>query len=171
MLKKLQKNKSKGFTIIEVMIVLAIAGLILLIVFLAVPALQRNSRNTSRKSDVGRMSSALSEWESNNNGNVFTAGVGNANLTAVVNSAGTLSQYTLIPAGAIGANSFTVAVGAQPALPSGANNVNLGSMQVVTGATCGTSGATIQSTSTRRLALQYMVETANATTPICLDVQ
>jgi prepilin-type N-terminal cleavage/methylation domain-containing protein len=35
-----------GFTIIEVMIVLAIAGLILLIVFLAVPALEREARNT-----------------------------------------------------------------------------------------------------------------------------
>jgi prepilin-type N-terminal cleavage/methylation domain-containing protein len=38
MLKKLKKSDS-GFTIIEVMIVLAIAGLILLIVFLAVPAM------------------------------------------------------------------------------------------------------------------------------------
>ncbi|MDQ3065292.1 MAG: prepilin-type N-terminal cleavage/methylation domain-containing protein, partial [bacterium] len=36
------KNNNKGFTIIEVLIVLAIAGLIMLIVFLAVPALQRN---------------------------------------------------------------------------------------------------------------------------------
>jgi prepilin-type N-terminal cleavage/methylation domain-containing protein len=40
MSKKLSK-KEKGFTIIEVMIVLAIAGLIMLVVFLAVPALQR----------------------------------------------------------------------------------------------------------------------------------
>ncbi|HPW47952.1 MAG TPA: prepilin-type N-terminal cleavage/methylation domain-containing protein, partial [Candidatus Saccharibacteria bacterium] len=36
------KKDQKGFTIIEVLIVLAIAALILLIVFLAVPALQRN---------------------------------------------------------------------------------------------------------------------------------
>ena len=40
MLNKLKKSDKDGFTIIEVMIVLAIAGLILLIVFLAVPALQ-----------------------------------------------------------------------------------------------------------------------------------
>ena len=48
MLSKLKKS-NQGFTIIEVMIVLAIAGLILLIVFLAVPALQRNGRNTTKK--------------------------------------------------------------------------------------------------------------------------
>jgi prepilin-type N-terminal cleavage/methylation domain-containing protein len=36
------KNNKKGFTIIEVLIVLAIAGVIMVIVFLAVPALQRN---------------------------------------------------------------------------------------------------------------------------------
>lgn len=64
---KLQNNQ-KGFTIIEVLIVLAIAGLILLIVFLAVPALQRNSRNTQRKNDVAAVLGAVNEWSSNNNG-------------------------------------------------------------------------------------------------------
>ena len=39
-----QDRKESGFTIVEVMIVLAIAGLILAIVFIAVPALQRNAR-------------------------------------------------------------------------------------------------------------------------------
>jgi len=57
-----------GFTIIEVLIVLAIAGLILLIVFLAVPALQRNSRNTQRRSDVAKVLAAAQEWTNNNNG-------------------------------------------------------------------------------------------------------
>jgi prepilin-type N-terminal cleavage/methylation domain-containing protein len=47
-MKQLYKQKREaGFTIIEVLIVLAIAALILLIVFLAVPALQRNARNNS----------------------------------------------------------------------------------------------------------------------------
>ncbi len=62
------KKDNKGFTIIEVLIVLAIAGLILLIVFLAVPALQRNSRNTQRKNDVSKRVSLLSEAANNNNG-------------------------------------------------------------------------------------------------------
>lgn len=171
MLNKLKKSQSEGFTIIEVMIVLAIAALILLIVFLAVPALQRNSRNTGRKSDVGRVASALNNWVSNNNGIVFTAGAGNANLTSVINDAGTLNQYTLVAAGAVGANSFSVTTGTQVALPAGANNVNLGSMQVVTGATCGASGATTASTSTRRMALQYLLESSSTVTPVCLDIE
>ena len=66
-----------GFTIVEIMIVLAIAGLILLIVFLAIPALQRSSRNNQRKQDVQTILEALSHWELQNSGNV-PAYVGNA---------------------------------------------------------------------------------------------
>ena len=39
---KKQLKDAKGFTIIEVALVLAIAGLIFLVVFLALPALQRS---------------------------------------------------------------------------------------------------------------------------------
>lgn len=42
-------DNNQGFTIIEVMIVLVIAAVILLIVFIAVPQLQRNARNYQRK--------------------------------------------------------------------------------------------------------------------------
>ena len=62
------KKRQEGFTIIEVLIVLAIAGLIILIVFLAVPALQRNSRNTQRKNDVSALGGALAEYVTNNGG-------------------------------------------------------------------------------------------------------
>lgn len=62
------KLNNKGFTIIEVLIVLAIAGLIMLIVFLAVPALQRTARNTQRKNDVSGIASMISNYVSNNGG-------------------------------------------------------------------------------------------------------
>ena len=160
MLHKVKNRKQEGFTIIEVLIVLAIAGLILLIVFLAVPALQRNSRNTSRTNDVARISAAVSDWVGNNQGLVFTAGVGNANLTTVLNSAGTLGQYTLTP----GTN-FLVATGAQPALGAGADNV-----VIVTGAQCGASGATAAAGSTRQMAVQWQKEAAGANTPVCTNI-
>jgi len=70
MLNKIKNRKQEGFTIIEVLIVLAIAGLIMLIVFLAVPALQRNSRNTQRTNDASRTSAAVTECLNNNNGSV-----------------------------------------------------------------------------------------------------
>jgi prepilin-type N-terminal cleavage/methylation domain-containing protein len=62
------KKKTEGFTIIEVLIVLAIAGLILLIVFLAVPQLQRNQRNNSRNNDASRISTLVTECLANRNG-------------------------------------------------------------------------------------------------------
>jgi hypothetical protein len=46
--------------------------LILLIVFLAVPALQRNSRNTQRRSDASHLLGLINEYESNNNGQIPT---------------------------------------------------------------------------------------------------
>ena len=61
-----QKNKEKGFTIIEVVLVLAIAGLIFLMVFIALPALQRNQRDTQRKNDVTRAQTAVNNYQTNN---------------------------------------------------------------------------------------------------------
>lgn len=60
---------AKGFTIVEVIIVLAIAGLILLIVFEAIPALQRSSRNNTRKQDVSAILRSFSNYELNNSAN------------------------------------------------------------------------------------------------------
>lgn len=71
MLSKTNKRQN-GFTIIEVLIVLAIAGLIMLIVFLAVPALQRNARNTQRRSDVSALLGGATEYVNNNNGSLPT---------------------------------------------------------------------------------------------------
>src|SRR5581483_2793412 len=88
MLNKLKIKGQSGFTIIEVLIVLAIAGLILLIVFLAVPALQRNSRDTQRKNDVSRILGAAQEVI-NNNGS--TANLDSAHLQSAM---GTLGYYT-----------------------------------------------------------------------------
>lgn len=62
------KNNQKGFTIIEVLIVLAIAGLIMLIVFLAIPQLQRNQRNNARNGEASRIATAVGECLGNRNG-------------------------------------------------------------------------------------------------------
>ncbi|HET8884645.1 MAG TPA: type II secretion system protein [Candidatus Saccharimonadales bacterium] len=61
-----QKNNEKGFTIIEVVLVLAIAALIFLMVFIALPALQRSQRDTQRKNDLARAQTALQNYQSNN---------------------------------------------------------------------------------------------------------
>lgn len=68
------KSKTRGFTIIEVLIVLAIAGLILTIVFVAVPQLQRNTRDSKRQSIATRLSTELQNFASNNQGSFPFAG-------------------------------------------------------------------------------------------------
>ncbi len=66
-----QSNK-RGFTIIEVVLVLAIAGLIFMMVFIALPALQRSQRDTQRKSDLSRAITAIGTYSSSNRGSLPT---------------------------------------------------------------------------------------------------
>lgn len=68
---KQQLNRTKaGFTIIEVVLVLAIAGLIFLMVFVALPALQRQQRDTQRRQDLSRAITAVQNYQTNNKGNI-----------------------------------------------------------------------------------------------------
>lgn len=64
----INNDSLSGFTIIEVVLVLAIAGLIFMMVFIALPQLQRAQRDTQRRSDLAKVSSAISQFQANNNG-------------------------------------------------------------------------------------------------------
>lgn len=77
-------NNKRGFTIIEVVLVLAIAGLIFLMVFIALPALQRSQRDTQRNNDISRFMTAVTQFQSNNRGKVpgTTASGGNGTTWA-----------------------------------------------------------------------------------------
>ena len=77
-MKKQNINFKKGFTIIEVVLVLAIAGLIFLMVFVAWPALQRSQKDTQRRDDYAMLSTAVSDYITNNNGKL--ANIINATL-------------------------------------------------------------------------------------------
>lgn len=61
-------KKQSGFTIVEVMIVLAIAGLVLAVVFVAVPALQRSQRNSARQNDLAYLRTQYDTAAAQNNG-------------------------------------------------------------------------------------------------------
>lgn len=63
------KSVKSGFTIIEVVLVLAIGSLIFLMVFVALPSLQRSQRNAQRKDDMSRVLTAIEEYRTNNSGN------------------------------------------------------------------------------------------------------
>lgn len=66
----MSNTNKKGFTIIEVVLVLAIAGLIFLMVFIALPALQRSQRDTQRRQDVSKVLSQLQQYQTNNRGKI-----------------------------------------------------------------------------------------------------
>ena len=61
------KKQKTGFTIIEVVLVLAIAGLIFLMVFVALPALQRSQRDTQRRQDYADLLASMTSYLANNN--------------------------------------------------------------------------------------------------------
>lgn len=67
MLKNNIKHR-QGFTIIEVVLVLAIAGLIFMMVFLALPALQRSQRDTQRSDDISRLAAQLTQYKTDHRG-------------------------------------------------------------------------------------------------------
>ncbi len=89
------KKRAEGFTIIEVLIVLAIAGLIIVIVLLAVPALNRNSANTTKRSDATKTLGAVGEFAANNNGGIPVAGDVVSLTTLAKLSSGTTISSTI----------------------------------------------------------------------------
>jgi len=139
-------NKSSGFTIIEVLIVLAIAGLIMLIVFLAVPALQRNSRNTQRKNEVSQLLGAVNEWTNNNSGTLPATSAEQA--AALANAS--LSFYK---------SNVTWAAGAQT------NATTKDKAVIVTGASC--SGSDAAAGSARSVVVLYTVEAGAGDQKLC----
>ncbi len=63
----MKKLNKKGFTLIEVVLVLAIGGLIFLLAFLAFQQASKNRRDTQRRTDAGRMISELANASGDGN--------------------------------------------------------------------------------------------------------
>lgn len=162
-MKLFTKRNQSGFTIIEVMIVLAIAGVIMLALFLAVPALQRNSRNNSYRNDAGKIAAAYAELSSARNGAVLS---GAADQTAIITTANSkdLSVANL----ASGATAFTMAHGTRD------------TAYVRTGTRCpttlpaaissGTASVTPATSSTRSVSVYFWIElTGNQVQVACIE--
>lgn len=80
-MKTTNRYKTEGFTIIEVVLVLAIAGLIFLMVFIALPALQRSQRDTQRRNDISMLLSKIIDFQTNNRGALPSTPSGYTNVT------------------------------------------------------------------------------------------
>lgn len=167
---KTKLKNQKGFTIIEVLIVLAIAGLILLILFLAVPALQRNSRNTQTKTNAANLLAAVNEWSNNNNGKqptghiktALTAPVGTDLLTATEVFYGTSATDTTTAA-KIGSATVRFNTTGFSALPAD------GTLVMVIGYKCDTTGTQASAPSARSDSVVMAIETSGTSIAKCID--
>lgn len=158
MLQKLKNRKESGFTIIEVLIVLAIAGLILLVVFLAVPALQRNSRNTQAKNTASSVLGAVSEFSNNNGGQLPTTATVSGNTVTFTGANGTTSSTAKVQAG------DTVTVGNAVNMP--ASGVT-GTYAVRTGYVCNNNA--FGNATSRAVAIGFNIETGSGTANQCVE--
>lgn len=152
----MQKTVQKqGFTIIETMIVLAIAGLIMLIVFLAVPALQRSSRNTSRKNDAGNIASSIGNYISNNNGQLPSSLTDLQSAISGVQLGYYTSTEVYYDSTGIPTACTTVGTGG---CTSGPSEVNTEDVIFLPGTTCSNNQPTQTNASTRSYAIVYEIE-------------
>jgi len=151
-MKKLtHKSNQKGFTIIEVLIVLAIAGLIMLVVFLAVPALNRNSHNNQYKTEASNLLGAYQEVSNNNGGAPLTASANGAGDALAVKTAANTKTLTNV---SIVAQTVTAQA---PTLGSGA--------VFVLKSKCTAANSNVPANSTdRAVALIYPIETTGGGT-------
>lgn len=148
------RKKENGFTIIEVVLVLAIAGLIFLMVFIALPALQRSQRDTQRKNDLSRMMNAITSYSSNNRGNVPNAVVADLNdfATKYLKSGGDTFQD---PAG----SDYTFNTPGLNALSGSYSTDNSGVIYYSKGASCDTSDSSkVVTSSARKVAVRMYLE-------------
>ena len=74
----MKRGDKKGFTIIEVSLVLAIAGLIFLMIFIALPALRRTQRDSTRRDDMMSFLKEVKSFQTNNRG-MLPTGTGTYN--------------------------------------------------------------------------------------------
>ncbi len=158
------RKDNKGFTIIEVLIVLAIAGLIMMVVFLAVPALQRNARNTQRKSDVSAVLGSVSEYTSNNAGKLpVTSG----QFTVLfVGASPKLGFYDDTTATNVTYNYSAAPRAALPTVPAiSSNDV----VNVYNNLKCNGNAPTLTGASSRSIAALYNIEGSGANVLQCQE--
>lgn len=129
------KTNQKGFTLVEIVIVLAIGALVIAGILIAVAGAQQSRRDTQRKEDTAALLAAV-EQRASNNGGVYATGMvtgfGRQDPRNGVN-------YT-----------------ADNAAP--VNNTTTAKFQIITDNQCGANGALTATVGARNLAVRYQLE-------------
>lgn len=160
---KQRPSTNTGFTIIETIIVMAIAGLILSIVLLAIPILERNSRNNQRKQDVTAILEGVSHYELNNSGDFPDTGP----LQAFLSSYAKLTYYDP-------ASITTVGSAAVNSINTFGNPNDLDKVEVYNHAKCkpdSSGDATNKAASYSDIVALYAIQTGNSgVAPKCAEL-
>ena len=61
------KNKTKGFTIVELLIVIVVIGILATLVLVTFTGIQQKARDSKRKTDLGAVQATLETYYSSNN--------------------------------------------------------------------------------------------------------
>jgi prepilin-type N-terminal cleavage/methylation domain-containing protein len=156
------QRKEKGFTIIEVVLVLAIAGLIFLMVFIALPALQRSQRDTQRKSTVSSILTQITNYTTNNRSSIPTSLVtpNSSGKSFVQNYLGGTNATTA------GTDYQDPSVGPFTFNAAGTPPTATGQIGYAPSAICGSDGNTTTGT-IRQFAVTVFLESQS--TPYCVD--
>lgn len=164
-------NKKHGFTIIEVVLVLAIAGLIFLMVFVALPALQRSQRDTQRRSDMSRVATALTNWQANNNNSLPRESKSTDSTDISQNDAKRLLVEYLKGATDNSQSEFKDPDGSnyRMVIQKGSRtNANIHIIYILTGAICSGEKATSSGANAGNYAIMYKLEGSGT---LCMDNQ
>jgi len=180
MQKQTIKSKQEGFTIIEVLIVLAIAALILLVVFLAVPGLQRSQTNNAIKNDATHIATSYTNYYSNNSSTWPTTA---ANITTIVNDTAGISKLlgttpnvktvATMPATLVTNNWYYITDNAAYTTPSTANGIyaTIAQQGVTCASTYGTSVSTTSGNASNLVLITPYVTGGTNENWNCLNVQ
>ncbi len=160
------KKLQKGFTIIEVALVLAVGALIFLVVFLAVPALQRNQQNDARKRDQSQVVEAITSYISNNptesiihsKGDIYVVGKELKNkMSAYIGNLSTSTESVKVVD-----NDVSIASSHEDQLNQKKT------IYVVAGHTCKRNNKDIERGAVRQAAVLAFVETATGLDKVCV---
>lgn len=146
-----------GFTIIEVVLVLAIAGLIFLMIFIALPALNRSQRDAQRRDDVLLVLKKVKDYQTNNRGSLPSPGDWKTALSDYlrndfVDPGGENYKLTAKNCGQSNlGKDCNASLGSSTQFPNGYT------MQISIGATCDGEKA-VATKNIRKIAIQYKLE-------------
>ncbi len=160
-----------GFTIVETMLVLAVAGFIMLVVLMAIPALERSSRNDQRKQDIQAILGAVSHYKLSNSGSMPDSG---SNFLKYTQLTYYDSNVTYLPGGigrpaTTGINMYTVS---PTPLQKNESNKNLDTVDIYDYRKCGTTpsgdpGSTNRGAGFGDVVALYAVETGSGVESQC----